>query len=398
VTSPDGKFLYSAGEHDDQSDVAVFAIRDDGTLHFVEAAPRSSWDGSLASAADGRRLYAGLDGPSVLDRDPETGRLTEIASGRSWVSGGWDGQLPGLVVSADGHGIYATGRDGFTTAVSAIPFDGSSLGDPTVYREFDGGISGIRHTRSLGLSPDGRFLYVTGRDSGQYGPGPGTVAVFARDPGTQRLHFRSLFKGPHFDGGLPPLSVTIDDGAEYTNSPNVALTIQGLTGLQAHWTGIVTKVANDASLHHALKLYPDEDGAPASGHQLWRLATGGPDALPRTVYVDGLDPATGAEVVVSDDIVLDQRRPSVLGARARLPRRRHRAARVSIRARDTLSGVAAVQVARSRARAAVAARPWHRWHRGRRYAAPRARAWVRVRDRAGNVSHWRHVRMSRRHG
>jgi len=63
----------------------------------------------------------------------------------------------------------------------------------------------------------------------------------------------------------------------------------------------------------------------------------------------------------------------------------HGAHGVNLRARDATSGVRSAQFAR------VRKRPWAAVRFGQRLMVRRAPKWVRVRDRAGNVSRWQRV-------
>ncbi|HWH13643.1 MAG TPA: hypothetical protein VNT51_02785 [Miltoncostaeaceae bacterium] len=203
--------------------------------------------------------------------------------------------------------------------------------------------------------------------------------------------------------GVP--GVTVDAGALYTSTPQVQLT---LIAPQPHNVAAV-RISNDGGFGTST-LVPLAD--PASSASIpWTLASTGPERLPKTVYVrfvsqvalDGLGTVMGVDdVQYTDDIILDQTAPVILAARMAPPsgagalaRRGPRARPVSVilRARDNLSGVADVQVARSR----TASTPW-RAYRTRVAATPGARGsvFVRVRDAAGNVSAWREVRTASR--
>jgi hypothetical protein len=103
----------------------------------------------------------------------------------------------------------------------------------------------------------------------------------------------------------------------------------------------------------------------------------------------------GSEAVTfQDDIILDQTRPTVTRATASSIRRTGRIAvvRFSTQATDRVSGVAQQQVTATKTRPGL-------WSAYRRSSAARVPArsqvlYVRVRDRAGNLSAWRLISLA----
>jgi hypothetical protein len=139
-------------------------------------------------------------------------------------------------------------------------------------------------------------------------------------------------------------------------------------------------VSNDGGFVTAMALSP-------SPRMRWRLASLGSERLPKTVYVRFL---AGPFVTdsFSDDIVLDETEPAVLGVTARVSRTR--VGRVlRIRARDNVSGVAGVQVSVG---ARATRRRFQAFTRDPLVVRRPGRIWVRVRDGAGNMSAWKSVR------
>ena len=163
-----------------------------------------------------------------------------------------------------------------------------------------------------------------------------------------------------------PVGVTVNGGARFTNSPEVVVTAlapDAATGL---------RIANDGGFGAFFST-----GREPLERYGFRLDSSGPERLPKTVYVR-FDGAGVDAQNFTDDIILDETPPALLSAR--LAGRTLR-----VRARDVTSGVATVQTARIRKRPS---RPLA--YRSRmRLAAPAH--WVRVADRAGNVSRWRRV-------
>jgi hypothetical protein len=248
-----------------------------------------------------------------------------------------------------------------------------------VYREFTDGARGLRDSKAVTLSPDGRNLYVTA-GPGQDRDGAGTVSVFARDTATGDLRYVSIFRGPFFDGGRSaPPSLAINGGDDYTNDPRVELTIPA-SPLQFPFP-----ISNDGGFDNAVNVQPSPDG-----RYRWRLDSSGPERLPKTVYAR-IWTADGS-TIVSDEIVLDERPPALLqvdlaSGPAREPRAR-------FRARDDRSGVGAVQLTRNRSRGGR----WRRFSSRRQYAVDVGVNWARVRDRAGNRSRWRRFVVGRSRG
>jgi streptogramin lyase len=179
----------------------------------------------------------------------------------------------------------------------------------------------------------------------------------------------------------PPgaVGVSIDAGAQFTNTPHVTLR------LVWHPDDTAAVISNDGGFANARTV-------PVAAEIPWTLESSGPERLPKTVYVRLVNAGTVSDQTYQDDIILDQTPPIVERA-ALLPEpaavgvqlAAERTARVRVAARDALSGVAGLQFA------ADARRP------GRliRFRAVTAVATppllLRVRDGAGNLSPWRRV-------
>jgi hypothetical protein len=128
----------------------------------------------------------------------------------------------------------------------------------------------------------------------------------------------------------------------------------------------------------------------------WRLASLGPERLPKTVYVRLHEYGAGTDdTTYQDDIILDETDPvvssastdsSAVAATARASASRSRTAVVRVNARDKTSGVKSLQIASSRQHPGKVLA----YHRSTRVKAART-LYVRVRDRAGNWSRWRRV-------
>lgn len=178
------------------------------------------------------------------------------------------------------------------------------------------------------------------------------------------------------------LGVTVNNGAQYTNDPDVTLT----ANFPAPTTNLL--VSNDGGFLAARTL-------PVQRETEWRLDSSGPERLPKLVYVRFLLGPIVSETYI-DDIILDERPPVVNQAAvvpaaatpARASVARLRTWRLRLRATDSNSGVSKVQVT------AVKRRPG-RLIKYKRKLSVRAGArprFVRARDRAGNFSKWRKLR------
>ncbi len=368
--SPDDRFLHVAAYQESRV-VALRRGADGGLSGGPVGAQCSCAAEDVAVSPDGRRVYLGAAPYGIYDRDPETGALTARESPQ--VSGyGSSGDFPvrGLAVAPDSTAVYALDRWQNRLFQDARTETGTAR--RRMYRDFVDGVRGLKRPQMMAFAPGGDHLYVA---SGGPGEDPG-IAVFRRDAATNDLTFvaRSRVSPPPPMPRAQPPRVLINGGAAYTNDRDVVVTIVDVTKATSPvWE---YTFSNDGGFADS-----ETFQARADGRYRWRLATTGPERLPKTVYVRSL--AMMGRHEVRDSIVLDETRPVVVAARAVSGGRR-----VRVRARDRISGVRSVQVA---ARARRAGR-WRRYSK-RSLAAPHGRRLrVRVRDRAGNVSRWRSVR------
>ncbi len=239
------------------------------------------------------------------------------------------------------------------------------------------------------LDGDGAFETDTGagRTVARSFTEPGTYAVLVRVSdrvglsATARIDQRVTAAGQ-----TGPLGVSINDGARYTRSPKVTIT--------ASWPLFASQmlVSNDGGFATAATL-------PLSKQTPWTLESSGAERSSRLVYVRFRRGLTTSETYI-DDIILDESRPSVTSARVALSRRAA-APRLTLRARDRgLAGVASVQVTNNRRKPLAKYRPYRIKltlvrQPGYRRLSVRKALYVRVRDRAGNVSAWRMVKRTR---
>jgi 6-phosphogluconolactonase (cycloisomerase 2 family) len=379
--APRGDWLY-VYQAETPFRVGAFALDEAGQ---PSARPDASCECQAATdlelAPDGRRLLTGPLGPYVFERDPDTGMLGDGSASFEVGSGGDELADGSLGFSPDGASAYSVDWWGKRLIQYA-----NGAGGITTRRFYHQGRDGqgIDNPRALAVSPDGRHLYLSG---GQVptSQSSGTVAVFSRDTGSGELTFASLFKGPVFDGrphhlqGSAP-EVLINGGEKYTNDPDVLLSLENSSR-----TDFQIQISNDGGFKKTETRSIDETNA-----YPWTLASSGPERLPKTVYVRllGMSPYGGS--TFADSIVLDERAPVIVFARVVSgsgQTRKAAARKLSLRARDNLSGVAHVQVTRNRRRAGR----WLKFATSVAIPSGRGSLWVRVRDRAGNPSRWKAV-------
>lgn len=204
--SPDGKHVYVTGASPDgfteRWAVAVFS-RDiaSGQLTFVEAVRdgidgvQIGWQPRASMSPDGDHLYVASihenlssDGSiSLFSRDSSTGMLSFVdvyVDGSSGISG--IDTASSIRVSADGKNVYVTGLTEFasgdgTVVVFARDASTGALNFIDVLVNHVDGMFALDYASSLGVSPDGKYVYVTS-------PGENTLAVFKRDLSTGVLN------------------------------------------------------------------------------------------------------------------------------------------------------------------------------------------------------------------
>ncbi|MEI2644104.1 MAG: hypothetical protein V9G10_17845 [Candidatus Nanopelagicales bacterium] len=181
-----------------------------------------------------------------------------------------------------------------------------------------------------------------------------------------------------------PTGVSIEDGADFTNSKRVRLWLG--------WEGLVDKVrlSNDGGFapSRTKEIALDQRGALD-----WTLVELAAERIPRQVYVKFHSVEQGwLRQTYSDDIILDTVRPEILsasidsgGSVSQLTASKRP---LRVRAKDNKSGVAQAQIAAGKPRTTARVVTF-----GKRLSAPtRGAVFVRVRDGAGNWSKWTRAR------
>lgn len=174
--------------------------------------------------------------------------------------------------------------------------------------------------------------------------------------------------------------VSIDDGADFTNSTKVKLHLG--------WDGLLdrVKVSNDGGFAPSRT---EEIKVRKEGPLDWTVIELAAERIPRTVYVKFHYIAYGwQKQTFSDDIILDTVKPEVVaaalgGSGAATLASAQRSLRV--RAKDNRSGIASMQVSSGKPKKKAKVVKYRK-----AVKVPGAgRVFVRVRDGAGNWSKWR---------
>jgi|GEM_PF-2084245 len=198
--------------------------------------------------------------------------------------------------------------------------------------------------------------------------------------------------------------VSINEAATFTNDPNVKLTVV--------WPALASDLAvsNDGGFATS-EVFP----LPANGLTPWTLDESGPERLPKTVYLRYY--GAGSDLnTYTDDIILDQTAPVIQQATlvgtgastsgtnrtigpaattSATKRKRTKPQRIRLRAKDTTSGVVAIQAARSKKKKGPVIKVGKRVTNLRKVINPKVKyrpKLIRVKDAAGNWSRFQKVR------
>lgn len=257
-------------------------------------------------------------------------------------------------------------------AGSKVTFDATASNDAShTVTEYRWDLDGDGTFETSTTSPVVTHVYAT--------PGTFTIGLQVTDSANQTSTRTQSLKvnAPAGAGGF--VGVSINNGDQYTNSPQVTLNIVAPPSATA------LLISNDGGFVGSLP-------QPVEKSVSWSLRSSGPERLPKTVYVRFLT-GTFASPNFTDDIILDERPPIVdsaalaAGATGAVASRL-RSFKVKVRAHDTNSGVAGVQVT------AVKRKPgkllaYKKTLKVKLSAKPR---FIRARDKAGNYSRWKTLR------
>jgi hypothetical protein len=176
--------------------------------------------------------------------------------------------------------------------------------------------------------------------------------------------------------------VTINNGAQFTNKPAVTVT----STFPTFTTSLL--FSNDGGFGKAQTF-------PAKKDTAWVLDSSGPERLPKTIYVRFLNGLVPGETH-QDDIILDEIPPKVdqavvvppAAAPAAATAAKLRTYKIKIKARDSNSGVAVVQITANKKKPGKALK----YKRKLTVKSAKKPKWARARDRAGNWSKWKKMR------
>jgi DNA-binding beta-propeller fold protein YncE len=215
------------------------------------------------------------------------GSLTFVEQDKQGVSGvsGIDAPLD-VAASPDGKNVYVAGSG--SSAVATFTRDGSGA---LTFLEADidnaGGVNGISIAFGVAVSPDGKNVYVTGRNENG-------LATFNRDPGTGAL----TFAGAHFDGSGGVDGLALPWGLEVSpDGKNVYVAGQGDAGIATFTrdtgTGALTFLEADkdgVAGVDGLNGITNIEVSPGTGTNLYGASCGGDMAVSAFTR----DPSTGA--------------------------------------------------------------------------------------------------------
>jgi 6-phosphogluconolactonase (cycloisomerase 2 family) len=213
--SPDSKFAYVI----DDTAGTVLAFRvNDGKLELVgiDEGKDGCYGGArgLAFHPNGKTLFVAsrTGGLAVADRDEATGKTSvrQVIKDEEGDAHGLEGAM-GVAVSPDGRSVYVSaGRFEGDNAVTAFRLDPD--GRLAFLQEFVNGGGELRDFEGgnhLAISPDGRNVYAVGTRSA-------TVASFRRDPETGKLRYLdTLNDGGEGGGELGAAGIGISPDGRY---------------------------------------------------------------------------------------------------------------------------------------------------------------------------------------
>jgi 6-phosphogluconolactonase (cycloisomerase 2 family) len=187
---------------------------------------------ALATSVDGTLLYVASAGTDTL-RVLNASTLATLQTLAGPATAGLDG-ASAIATSSDDRFVYVTARDG--DSVSVFARSGSALTHVQTLVNGTDGVRGTLGASDVALSPDGRFVMVTGSESN-------AIAVFGRDAASGRLSFLQVVRnGVGGTSGLvaPTALVASADGAHVYAS---TLGATGLPGGIASFDNVVLGLA-----------------------------------------------------------------------------------------------------------------------------------------------------------
>ncbi len=203
-SNTDGRLTYAQNFKDGISDVA-------GLTNALgqNFSPTNSVIRTVGVTDDGAFLYIASGGDNAVmtfSRNPATGLLTPVAVVADGV-GGVDGigGASSLVLSPDNRFVYVSGQAEHAVAIFSRHAGTGALSYVGKVAQGDAGITSLSGARSLAVSPDGKFLYVSSITSD-------AITAFSRDENTGLLTFAaSAVQGAGGVDGIDGVSGMVTD-------------------------------------------------------------------------------------------------------------------------------------------------------------------------------------------
>ena len=257
----------------------------------------------------------------------------------------------------------------------AVTFDGSGSSgadQPIVKYEWDLDGDGT-YERDTASTPSTTQTYAT--------PGARQVGLRVTDGAGRSAVALAELRVNSLTSAAGQFGVTINNGAQYTRTPDVKVT----ASFPAATTAML--FSNDGGFIKPGQFAPAKETK-------WKLDSSGPERLPKTIYVRFMSGGVAGETF-QDDIILDETPPKVQEASvsgsagaASASSAAVRRWTVKVKAKDSNSGVAKLQVTSNKRKPGKALA----YKRKLKVKSAKRPAWVRARDTAGNWSRWRRAR------
>jgi cysteine-rich repeat protein len=192
TVSPDGTNVYATGERADalvvfSRDSATGALQFRQVLRAgVNGVAGLNGVRGVAVSPDGATVYvaaSNANSVSAFTRDATTGMLTFLETYRDNTGGILGvGKVRQVVVSPDGANVYAAGQSDNAIAVFSRDGGTGKLTFLQALQDAVDGVDGLAAISDLVITADGRYVYTSGDIQG-------TAAAFVRDLGTGTLTF-----------------------------------------------------------------------------------------------------------------------------------------------------------------------------------------------------------------
>lgn len=268
---------------------------DDGVLTTLPGSPLAAGEdvNGVAVSPDARHVYVANTGDDAIGtyRIRADGTLSDLGT---TPDGG--NQPTGLGFTPDGEFLLATNRDSTDATPSISVFSVADDGTLTLVPSSPVSI-GIKDPRAVVVSPDGRFVYVTGR-RGPLGPPPSNadtaIAALTISPDGS-LH--TITGSPLYLAGQVNsfgASITPDGTHMYVAQPNGdkihGFDLNPTTGAPTVMAGSPFQAAGDTPIELAVE---------PGGEQLWVS-----EAFGKSVEGFAIDPTTGSLTQDVDPVIV----------------------------------------------------------------------------------------------